>query len=279
MKRLKPQGWSPMIDLRYELRNVSKLFKRKYEIVSFPKCGRTWLRFMLGNVFNDYFQLNLDYDAMLELKKKVHYRNLRIPFIDIHHDENAYKKHISNIHFRTEYYRGKRIIFMVRDPRDVVVSQYHQLSKRQHLIDSDLSAFIRSEKGGLPCIVKFYNEWYRGIGCTREHLILRYEDLKADTFGELKKLILFLKLDCIPDAYLHQAVEASAFARMQKLEKNGDFRNDRMSPEDINDVQTFKARKGKVGGYVEECSAEDIAFMQTYIRDHLSPEIGYLQTK
>ena len=276
MMRLKLQGWSPMIDLRYELRNVSKLFKRKYEIVSFPKCGRTWLRFMLGNVFNDYFQLNLDYDDMLELKKRVHYRNFSIPFIEMHHDSDVYKKHLSDIHFQTDRYRGKRIIFMVRDPRDVVVSQYHQLSKRQHIINSDLSSFIRNEKGGLPCIVKFYNEWYRGIGCTREHLILRYEDFKVDTFKELKKMILFFKLDFIPDVYLQQAVEASAFGRMQKMEKNGDFRNDRMSPGDINDIQTFKTRKGKVGGYAEECSLGDIAFMQDYIRDYLSSETGYL---
>jgi len=265
-----------MLDARYHLRYVTKFFKRKYEMVSFPKCGRTWVRFMLGNILNDYFRLSLSCDDMFELEKKVHYRRLKIPFIAVHHDENAYKKHLDEIVFDHERYQGKRIVFMVRDPRDVVVSQYHQLSKRQHLINCDLSTFIRSKQGGLPCIVKFYNEWFAGIGCAREYLILRYEDFKADTFGELKKLLFFLRLEYIPDEFIRRAVLAADFARMQKLEKNGAFMTSRMRPLDTSDVQTFKTRKGKVGGYVDECSPEDIAFLQTHIRSFLHPDTGYV---
>jgi hypothetical protein len=264
-----------MIDIKYQLRHVSKLFKRKYEIVSYPKCGRTWVRFMLGNMFNEHFRLGLDNDEMLELKKKVHYRNLGIPFIEMHHDGDAYKKHLSEIAFRTKRYTGKRILFLMRDPRDVVVSQFHQLSRRQGLIDTDLSSFIRSDDGGLPCIVKFYNEWLANIGCTREYLLLRYEDLKTDTFGQLKRLTGFFGLGDIPDSCLQNAIEASSFARMQKLEKKGAFSNERMRPTDPNDTQTFKVRKGKVGGYKEECSSEDIEFINGYIREHLDPEAGY----
>ncbi|AMK10679.1 sulfotransferase domain-containing protein [Pseudodesulfovibrio indicus] len=261
--------------IKYQLRHVSELFKRKYEIVSYPKCGRTWVRFMLGNMFNEYFELGLDNDEMLELKKKVHWRNLRIPFIEMHHDGDAYKKHVDEIAFRTKRYTGKRVLFLMRDPRDVVVSQFHQLSKRQGLVDTDLSTFIRSEDGGLPCIVKFYNEWLRGIGVTREHMILRYEDLKGDTQGQLRRLRAFFGVDFIPDRILENAVEASSFARMQKLEKKGAFTNERMRPGDPDDPQTFKVRKGKVGGYKEECSGEDIAWIDDYIAGNLDRAAGY----
>ena len=266
-----------MIDIRYQLRHVSKLFKPHYEIVSYPKCGRTWVRFMLGNMFNEHFALGLDNDQMLELKKKVHWRRLAIPYIEMHHDADAYKKHVSEIAFRTGRYTGKRVLFLLRDPRDVVVSQYHQLSKRQGLVDTDLSSFIRSEDGGLPCIVKFYNEWLEHIHVTREHLILRYEDLKSDPFGQLKRLVAFFGLSDIPDTCLRNAIEASTFARMQKLEKKGAFTNERMRPKDPNDTQTFKVRKGKVGGYLDECSPDDIRFIDGYIADNLSPEAGYTE--
>jgi hypothetical protein len=264
-----------MFDIKYQLRHVSELFKRKYEIVSYPKCGRTWVRFMLGNMFNEYFGLGLDNDEMLELKKKVHYRNLRIPFIEMHHDGDAYRKNAADIAFRTKRYKGKRVLFLLRDPRDVVVSQYHQLSKRQGLVHSDLSTFIRSEDGGLPCIVKFYNEWLAHIGVTREHMILRYEDLKKDTLGQLKRLRTFFGVEFIPDECLKNAIEASSFARMQKLEKKGAFTNERMRPADPGDTQTFKVRKGKVGGYKDECSPDDIEYIDGYIMEHLDPSAGY----
>lgn len=263
------------LDMKYQLRHVTKWLKPRYEFVSYPKCGRTWLRFMMGNLFNEYFQLGLNNDDMLELKKKVHYRDMRIPYISMHHDGYVHKRPSSETRFDTKRYSGKRVIFLMRDPRDVVVSSFHQLSKRDKLVEADLSAFIRDDTTGLPRIVAFYNAWIGGIDCTREHIILRYEDLKSDTLGELKRLISYLRMDYITDDYLQQSIDKADFKRMQKMEKQGEFNRGRMQPGNPDDVQTFKVRKGKVGGYKEECSPEDVEFIDEYLKKNLDNRVGY----
>jgi hypothetical protein len=46
-------------------------------------------------------------------------------------------------------------------------------------------------------------------------------------------------------------------------------------PADPNDPETFKVRKGKVGGYVDYLGEEEIALLGRKIRDELDPEFGY----
>ncbi|MBG0791805.1 MAG: sulfotransferase domain-containing protein [Desulfovibrionaceae bacterium] len=264
-------------DMHYQLRHVTKWLKPRWEFVSYPKCGRTWLRFMMGNLFNDFFELGLDNDDMLELKKKVHYRNLRIPYISMHHDGYVHKRPASETCFHTRRYKGKRVIFLMRDPRDVVVSSFHQLSKRDKLVDDDLGAFIRDDTTGLPRIVAFYNVWMRNIDRTRQHIIIRYEDLKTDTFGEIHRLLSALGMEYIPDEFVQNAIDKAEFKRMQRMEKKGEFTRGRMQPGDPADVQTFKVRKGKVGGYKEECPAEDVEWINDYLRKELDPTTGYVR--
>lgn len=56
-------------------------------------------------------------------------------------------------------------------------------------------------------------------------LVLRYEDLLADTVGVLARLARFLKLDGADDATkLRRAVEFSSFARMQEAESQHGFK-------------------------------------------------------
>jgi len=142
-------------------------------------------------------------------------------------------------------------------------------------VQTPLKDFIRAETSGLPCIVKFYNEWSKGIHQCKEHCVISYENFKDNTLSELKKLLSFLHLTDIPEAILINAIEQSSFQRMQKMEREGEFTSHRMRPSDTKDVQTFKTRKGIVGGHRKECSQDDIQFMDAYIHENLTAEFGY----
>ena len=60
--------------------------------------------------------------------------------------------------------KSKKIIFLVRDPRDIVVSLFHGSRTRDLVYDgSDISVFIRDKNCGFPKIIKFMNIWANEI--------------------------------------------------------------------------------------------------------------------
>jgi hypothetical protein len=115
------------------------------------------------------------------------------------------------------------VIYVVRDPRDVVLSQYHYHRKLRKLEDdSPLEKFVARFLAGETCP---HGSWGQNIGTwlyTSEgdprFLLLRYEDLVADTPRELAKIVAFLNLSA-SQQQIAQAVERSSADQMRKLEK------------------------------------------------------------
>jgi hypothetical protein len=66
---------------------------------------------------------------------------------------------------------------------------------------------------------------------------------------------------------------------MQGREREGAFveANRRLVPKDPGDPESFKVRKGVVGGYLEYLSAEDAAFLEERVAALQPPELGYLE--
>jgi Sulfotransferase domain len=50
-------------------------------------------------------------------------------------------------------YRGTKVLYLIRDPRDVVVSCFFQATRRKKLFRGTLSEFIRSDNYGIRKIV------------------------------------------------------------------------------------------------------------------------------
>jgi hypothetical protein len=125
--------------------------------------------------------------------------------------------------------RYPRVIYIVRDPRDVVVSQYHYHRKiRKIEDDSPLEKFVARFLAGETCP---HGSWGQNISTwlsTSEgnprFLLLRYEDLVVDTARELAKIVAFLHLSAGPEQ-IAQAVERSSADHMRKLEETQTDKN------------------------------------------------------
>jgi hypothetical protein len=50
---------------------------------------------------------------------------------------------------------------------------------------------------------------------------------------------------------------------MQKLESNGSFQTAILAPSDPTDKNSYKVRKGKIGGYKDELSNLDIEYVES----------------
>mgnify|MGYP006278006725 CR=1 FL=1 len=222
---------------------------RDIHVVSFPKSGRTWLRVML-----DRMNVVLQYDH--------------------HGTEHESQKHLEQLPDVKPDYSHKRVLFLVRDPRDTAVSGYFHAKKREKVFNETLSEFIRDEHHGIKKILTFHSNWYDNQDIPKDFLPIRYEDMQKDTFGELRKVLDFAGASSIPDKKIRSVIDFGKFDNMQKLEKSGYFNKfykGALNPKNTSDPDSFKTRKGKVGGFKEYLNKEDLDYCKSVMKDMGNP--------
>jgi hypothetical protein len=254
-------------------------------LISYPKCGRTWLRLMIGRAIAQNFRLPEDEDTLfIRWKKRPH---PQVPWITVVHDDRPMLKAPEELQTSKARYRDKLVIFLARDPRDVIVSSYFEMKNRGRLFgdnpyerrkavfEGSLPEFIRNQTGGFETILRYYNIWAENRDIPRGFLLVRYEDMKANAEHELRRVTDFLGLAAIPDSILAKAVEYTSFENMRKMEAQGQFKSGILKPADQANQESFKTRKGKVKGFADHLEEADIAMLNQAMSEKLSTFYGY----
>lgn len=254
-------------------------------LISYPKCGRTWLRLMIGKAIATHFRLHEEEDILLlHWKRRIH---PQVEHITVVHDDRPMQKTPQELETSKARYSGKKVIFLVRDPRDVIVSSYFELKHRSKLfvkhpdenrdgwVNDDLQAFIFQERSGIDTIIHYYNIWANNRHIPKAFLLVRYEDLRANPHNELRRIMNFLELEQISSSVIEEAVSFASFDNMRKMEMEEKYKSEMLKPADRQDENTFKTRKGKVKGYLDELSPQAIARLDQKIRSELSDFFGY----
>jgi hypothetical protein len=232
------------------------------DVVSCPKSGRTWMRMMLGYVLCENYKL--DKSDMLDTSKLT--KEASLPSMNFTHagtDFNEKTLPLSTSQLTEKLlipYAKSRVILLIRDPRDILVSSYFHATKRDLIYTGDISTFIRTDTFGIEKILKFYDIWYRYRWYPKQLLVIRYEDIHGDPENVLKRVLRFSGLD-FTDKLVESAIEYARFDNMQRLEKQKAFKDKRLTASDVNDLDSYKVRRGVVGGYADYLSDEDIQFL------------------
>jgi hypothetical protein len=258
--------------------------------ISFPKCGRTWIRVMLGRVIQQHY--GLEEKGLLDLVEPRH-RRPGFPGIKWVHDDSVHWKRPEELSENKDRYRFRKVIFLVRDPRDVVTSlyfekhnrlpayvegerkQYPEVAHRIEPFPGDLSSYLSQEVGGLDTILRFYRIWEANRGVPEDFLLVRYEDLHHDTAAQLGRIVDFVGLGQVDPGVLFEAAEYARFERMRRMEEKNQLGSTSLRPADAGDPESFKTRKGKVGGYVEYLSDEETARLTRRMEQVLGGLFGY----
>jgi len=222
-------------------------------IVSYPKSGRTWLRLFLQVAIH------------LILKDTVIIKGNLIYPVKLKHPK---------IMFTHTYvdWLPKKTIFLTRDIRDVLVSSYFHCQRRSKTLPKDvsISEFIRSKGGGAQLILDWHKSWESRLMDTANYCEISYEDLGlTEEFGRM--------LDYIGIEATREQVELcmhiASFDETRKNIENGKlaalYNNigselSRFEPTDPDDPESHKLRRGKVGGYVDYLSKEDIEYIEGF---------------
>lgn len=233
-------------------------------IISYPNSGRNWLRVLIGKTLCKKF--DFDDDLILDTYKLTSKAGLlRTQSI---HDHSSYTESYKYSYLPTDKsaYSGKKVILLIRKIKDVLVSNYFHVTRRDGNYTGNISDFIRSDKYGAKRFIEFYNEWHGHREIPKEFMLLRYEDLHNNPNVKLAKILKFLGLDEVEEHILVDAVEFARFNNMKKLEREDFFKREAIRPGNINDDESYKVRKGVIGGYKSYLSEADMGYIDELIR-------------
>jgi hypothetical protein len=183
-------------------------------LVSYPKSGNTWTRFLIANLV--YAEKNPDFSNINDLlpdPEAMSKRNL----------QRVVRPRILKSH---QYFdpRYPKVIYVVRDPRDVVLSEYYFDIKRRVIAeDYPLPKFVsRFVRGELNHPHGTWGEnaasWFYTRREDPRFLLVKYEALQAQAMEELGRMASFLGVSATAEQ-LAFAIEQSSANRMRELEK------------------------------------------------------------
>lgn len=237
-------------------------------IVSFPKCGRTWLVLMIAKVIERHYGVSVENPLKLRRYKQ---KIPELPLILQHHDGGPEFLRVDELETDKSPYAGRKVLFLVRDPRDVTISAYFQKTRRNNNYSGTLREYVYHPVGSIETNIEFYNIWARNRDVPDDFLLMTYEDMHEDTARELRRAVEFLGIDGVSDDTIMTAVEECRFDNMRKLEATNALGSKRLAPRDSEDETTYKTREGRVGGYASHLEPDEVAYIDRVIAERLDP--------
>lgn len=194
--------------VRWRHRGVTE---RDIFLSSYPRSGSTWLRFLL-------FEVLTGQEALFGSV------NRSIPYVGqqsgapplLPGDGRLIKTH-------ELYMRGiNKVVYIVRDARSVVLSEYRFMRHRfgyRHDFDRFLNEFIRGEVNPFGTWDEHVSFWLDSTTAEEGNLLLiKFEDMRKDTVGTLKRIATFLGVEPNEEA-IEEAIRNNDVIRMRAKEE------------------------------------------------------------
>lgn len=168
-------------------------------------------------------------------------------------------------HYRKQY---KRVIYVVRDARDVLLSEYAFL-KALDFYKDDLDSFVRYF---LFTKVSGYGPWHKHvtgfldspIAGTDNMMLVRFEDLRKDPMPWFARIAEFLGVS-VSEERIRTAVANNSIEAMREKENKEPVKAS---------IRGRFVRDGKVSGWVSKLTLEQVRLIEQHAGDALV-RLGY----
>ena len=242
------------------LLNLRTMRYQRYDgiLVSMQQSGTRWIRYMLTLVLAKLYDL--------ELPDNIQGRTVvgrpRYPQTPQIRDTTMSPHYFLRSRTLFRLFRVPNHLILVRDLRDSLVSYYE---KQKDKYNFDFSTYLRGDirrnkyRTDIWTRIRFLNGWGAVVERQPEHVaVLKYEDLKADTRGQLARVCEHFGIEGVTPDLIDDVVAVSSKSEMAKRVKPSS-RSVRMDPRPAD----------------EWYSDEDRRFVAEVCRRHLKYTFGY----
>ena len=247
----------PLTRVRYMRLAPTDLF-----IASYPRSGTTWLRFLL-------FELLSGQAAEFVSV------NQAIPYVGKHHRVPGLLPNGGRvIQTHETFLRGvAAAIYVVRDPRSVVLSEFRWQLRTglwRGSFESFFDAFLAGRANPYGRWDLHVDTWLASGLASRNRLhLVRFEDLRTDTVGELTRALDFLGLRLDTDS-VEQVVANNALTRMRQKEEHAP--RGALGESARPDIRFVNS--GSTSGWKEQLSLEHVRRIEEQFGEALT-SLGY----
>ncbi|WP_299680790.1 sulfotransferase domain-containing protein [uncultured Dokdonia sp.] len=243
--------------------------KKNIIVTGYPKSGTTWASRLIAELAACPLQGDWGFEHIEALYEEGKYRDS--PY-------DCYKSHYTyDTIFSKSPKKVYKIIHIIRDPRDVVISGSHyftftnlieRIFKKIKLPIRDTSLFSVSQKKKKEKMIQAVlhgdakvNYWlslswkkHTEAFKDKEVLTIKYEDLLTSPQEECTKISVYLKLD-IDISYIDKCIQKQSFEKKKK---------EMASTKDVHFKKLL--RQGKQGYWKEEFTSKEKSAFKDYLQ-------------
>lgn len=247
-------------------------------VVGYPKCGNTWFHVMVRRALVKCFELPDEEIARVIRSWRWPPHPAGVPAIGFtHHMPRFNSEPASAMRLDLSLFRGQRVVLLIREPKDVLVSLYMHNVYREAtpLYHGDIDSMVYDAVYGIDKYLRYYATWYAHRRLPEALLLVRYEDLQRQTASVLKEALQFLGMTALSDDVLEDVIQFGSLENMRALEASNALGLAALAPPSRKHQDAFKVRTGLVGGYVDHLSPETVRYVDQRVEAELPPFYGY----
>ncbi len=232
-------------------------------MLSYPKSGRTWLRFMVNSYLCRVCQLDcrnvFEAEKLLRDRHPIEWTHLtgamiaRLPYWAM----GPWK--LDNTARRLPW------VFLTRNFQATLASAYFQARDRIRVFDGTPSQFLRDPRNGVIKLVSFYNLFETIRPTLTNCKIISYEAVLEAPKPALKNIVETIGLP-IDDTILSDVVKEASFDNMKRLSVTPEYAGTVLAPTDPTRPETFKVRSGG-RDKAQLFNDEDLAYIDRVVGD------------
>jgi len=199
------EGWLDRYNVRHYLDAIRE---EDVFVVSYPKSGNTWLRFIIANL-------------MTRCEQEISFRNIEQYVPNLHKSTNYINSMPSGRRFIKSHYPSygnyPKMIYIIRDGRDAMVSYYHYHSQRG--FEGSFQEYLRSQRH------EFFGKWSDHVNAAIAHkeqypkrvLIVQYESLLEFPVREIRRIADFCDIS-YDNWLINEVNQRCSFERLKNNE-------------------------------------------------------------
>jgi len=247
----------PLVWLRHQAVRPNDGF-----LASYPRSGNTWARFLLCEILTNH---EAGFERVATTIPTIRLRPLHGPVPSLL--PNGGRLLRTHERYHKEY---RKAVYFVRDPRDVVVSNYEFERGDKHFplnsLDDFVAAFVRGKTNSFGSWSNHVRGWIDSpVADTEDLLVVRYEEMRSNTERVLSTIVKFLGISVEPE-------------RIRKAVANNDLQRMRLKEDQYHrrplDGAGRQVRVGSVGGWQKRLSPAHVDLIERHAGELLE-RFGY----